>query len=242
MKYNIAFPVLNEELRLNHGIKTTLKFLDHYAMDDCKITIVDNGSTDRTLDIIHELCTFDTRVNSISLKQKGFGIAFQAAIKENDCEILGYMDVDLSTKLKHFLRVRKIFEQYPQVQIVKGNRLDRRSVIIGRKLPREITSRGLDVLIRLAFQSQIRDTMCGFQFFRREAVEKLMKVSSNDPGWFYCAELLLRAEKLGMTIKEIPVTWEDDYNTSVHVGNTIKNYLERIHDLRSDIKRMGLRT
>ena len=238
MRINIAFPVLDEERRLENGIKTTLKFLDKHHIEDCVLTIVDNGSTDRTPEICKMLCEYDGRVNCITLKEKGFGVAFQAAIAANDCDILGYMDVDLSTKLKHFLTVIKIFEKYPWVQIVKGNRLDSRSVIRGRKPLREVTSRGLDLLVRMAFATDVRDTMCGFQFFRKETVDLLAGLSGSDPGWFYCAELLLRAERLGMPIREIPVIWEDDYNTSVHVGSTVKNYLERIRALRRDIKEM----
>lgn len=111
-------------------------------------------------------------------------------------------------------------------------------MIKGRKPLRELTSRGLDLLVRLAFGTDVRDTMCGFQFFRRETAEILAGISSTDPGWFYCAELLLRADRLGMPIREIPVIWEDDYNTSVHVGSTVKNYLERIAVLRKDIRKM----
>ena len=238
MRINIAFPVLDEEKRLEKGIKTTLKFLDQHQIEDCVLTIVDNGSADSTPEICERLRAYDSRVRCIRLEQKGFGVAFQAAIADNDCDILGYMDVDLSTKLKHFLTVIKIFEKYPWVQIVKGNRLDRRSVIKGRKPLRELTSRGLDLLVRLAFGTSVRDTMCGFQFFRRETAEILAGISSTDPGWFYCAELLLRADRLGMPIREIPVVWEDDYNTSVHVGSTVKNYLERIAALRKDIRKM----
>ena len=238
MRINIAFPVLDEELRLEKGIRKTLRFLDKHHIENCILTIVDNGSTDRTPKIAQALCREDSRVRCISLPEKGFGLAFQAAIQENDCDILGYMDVDLSTKLKHLLTVIKIFEKYPWVQIVKGNRLDSRSVIIGRKPLREMTSRGLDLLVRAAFGTKIRDTMCGFQFFRKEAVDILAGLSSTDKGWFYCAELLLRADRLHMPVKEIPVIWEDDYNTTVHVGSTVMNYLERIAFLRKDIRKM----
>lgn len=236
MKMNIVFPVLNEEQRLEKGIRTTLEFLDRRHIRDCVLTIVDNGSTDRTPEICRMLLAADRRVRCITLTERGFGAAFRAAIAANECDILGYMDVDLSTKLRHLLTVIRIFEKYPWVQIIKGNRLDPRSVVTGRKPLREITSRGLDLLIRLAFRTDVRDTMCGFQFFRKEAADILARLSGTDPGWFYCAELLLRADLLGMPVREIPVIWKDDHNTSVHVGSTIKNYLERITALRKDIK------
>ena len=55
MKVNIVFPVLDEERRLEKGIHTTEAFLAKRRDIDAVITIVDNGSTDRTPDIIKEL-------------------------------------------------------------------------------------------------------------------------------------------------------------------------------------------
>ena len=52
MKVNIVFPVLDEERRLEKGIHTTEAFLAKRRDIDAVITIVDNGSTDRTPDII----------------------------------------------------------------------------------------------------------------------------------------------------------------------------------------------
>ncbi len=63
MRINIAFPVLDEEKRLEKGIKTTLKFLDRHHIEDCVLTIVDNGSTDATPEICKKLCAYDSRVN-----------------------------------------------------------------------------------------------------------------------------------------------------------------------------------
>lgn len=74
--------------------------------------------------------------------------------------------------------------------------------------------------------------MEGFQFFRKECAKKLVELSSDDKGWFYCAELLIRAEKAGYRIAELPVVWNDDYDTKVNVIKLIKNYLCRIFDLK----------
>ena len=47
--------------------------------------------------------------------------------------------------------------------------------------------------------------MEGFQFFRKDCIDRLIKMSSDDNGWFHCAELLIRAEKAGYRIAELPV-------------------------------------
>ena len=76
-------------------------------------------------------------------------------------------------------------------------------------------------LLKFVFGMRIDDAICGFKFFRQETVKDLIRVSSKEPGWFYCIELLLRAERMGVKIKEIPVVWQDDYDTTVHVKKLV---------------------
>mgnify|MGYP003179070140 CR=1 FL=1 len=214
MTVNIVFPVLDEERRLEKGIRATERFLEKRKDIDAIITIVDNGSTDRTLD------------------KKGFGLAFREAVNKNDCDIVGYVDVDLSTDIHYLATVMRAFEKHDDISIIKGNRLSGKSKVNGRKPLRNITSVGLDLLIKSVFFVRVSDTMEGFQFFRKECAKKLVELSSDDKGWFYCAELLIRAEKAGYTIAELPVVWNDDYDTKVNVIKLIKNYLCRISDLK----------
>ena len=90
MKVNIVFPVLDEERRLEKGIHTTEAFLAKRRDIDAVITIVDNGSTDRTPDIIKELADVYSNIEYIRLSERGFGLAFREAVKRNRCDIIGY--------------------------------------------------------------------------------------------------------------------------------------------------------
>lgn len=235
MKVNIVFPVLDEERRLEKGIRRTEEFLHKHPEIDAIITIADNGSTDRTLDIIKELATEYNNIQYVSLEQRGFGLAFRTAAKQNECDIIGYVDVDLSTDIKYLTKVLKGFEKYPEIDVIKGNRLSKKSQVNGRKATRNITSVGLDALIKLVFGVRVSDTMEGFQFFRKECLDELIAYSGNDNGWFYCAELLIRGEKLGYKIVELPVVWNDDYDTKVDVVKLIVNYLTKIFELKKSL-------
>ena len=66
----------------------------------------------------------------------------------------------------------------------------------------------------------------------KEAAERLVRESSQDNGWFYTIEFLLRAERDGMKIYDMPVEWQEDYNTTVKVWKTIKNYLIQMYHLK----------
>lgn len=237
MKVNIVFPVLNEERRLLKGIHRTEEFLSENKDIDAVVTIVDNGSTDRTLEIIKELSEEYSNIRYISLAKKGFGLAFREAVKANDCEIIGYVDVDLSTDIKYLRNVLNGFKKHEEISIIKGNRLSKKSEVHGRKASRNITSVGLDMIIKLTFGVRVSDTMEGFQFFRKQCIDELVQISSDDNGWFYCAELLIRGEKKGYRIAELPVVWNDDYDTKVDVIKLIINYLERIFNLKKSLIR-----
>lgn len=232
MKINIVFPVLNEERRLEKGIRRTEKFLRQHEEIDAVVTIADNGSTDTTPQLIKKLSQEFSNIRSITLPERGFGLAFREAVLQNDCDIIGYVDVDLSTDITYLRHVVAGFTKHSEVDVIKGNRLSKRSQVNGRKASRNITSVGLDTLIKLVFGVRVSDTMEGFQFFRKKCIDRLVAVSSQDNGWFYCAELLIRGEKMGYRIAELPVVWNDDYDTKVDVVKLILNYLERIFSLK----------
>ncbi len=228
MRINILFPVLNEQLRLEKGILNTIEYLDKNT--DCyyEITIVDNGSEDQTANISKRLCQKYNHVKYIRTIERGVGLAFREGVKQNTCEIIGYMDVDLSTDIKHLKEVIEIFTKEESVGIVNGSRFNKKSITIGRKWYRNLTSWGLTLLLKLFLQMKATDSICGFKFFRKEIAEKLVANSSDEKGWFYIIELLLRAEKRKIKIVELPVIWKDDYNTKVKIFKLIKNYLTQI--------------
>ncbi|MGL4607538.1 MAG: glycosyltransferase [Eubacteriaceae bacterium] len=236
MKVNILFPVLDEERRLEKGILKTLIFLTKNKLFDYQLTIVDNGSTDRTQEISESLCEKHPQVQYLKTPKKGVGVALRTGIKENQCEIIGYMDIDLSTRLDHLTMVKEIFESKPEVEIIKGSRLLPNSQVMGRKVMRELTSRGLNRLLHQVFNNRFSDALCGFDFFRKDTIEKLVALSSQDDGWFYCVELLLRAEHEGIAVYDIPVIWQDDYDTKVKIIKTVEDYLKQIVRLKREFK------
>ena len=232
---NILFPVLNEEKRLKKGIEETCSYMeDNFQCPYC-LTIVDNGSTDRTEQISRELCEKYTHVRYLRLQEKGVGMASRAGVKNNDSDIVGYMDVDLSTDISHLKDMYHIFERDEAIQIVNASRLNKRSHMSGRKWYRNITSYGLAFLIRGVFSVKSTDVICGFKFFRRETAEKLIAQSSVENGWFFIIEMLIRAERGGMKIYELPVTWQDDPNTTVNVKKLVMNYLKNIVVLKKTL-------
>lgn len=248
MKLNILFPVLNEHKRLERGIRMTALYLELLAKkegsilygEDYRLTIVDNGSDDDTPEIGAMLSREYEAVEYVRIEERGVGIAFRTGVERNEAEIVGYMDIDLSTDLRYLAKTLRIFEKYPEIGYVNGTRFHRKSVVTGRKWYRKVTSAGLLFLLKLVFGMKVTDAICGFTFMRKDVASDLVGRCGSEQGWFYMIELLLRAEKAGIRIADLPVRWREDYDTTVKIPRTIRNYLINIAKLKVVFIREGL--
>ena len=233
---NLLFPVLNERLRLRNGIEKSMEYLKENVTIPYRLTILDNGSEDETPEIGMELAEKYPEVSYVRVGERGVGVAFRKGIELNKSDIVGYMDIDLSTDLKYLSKTIELFQNKPELQYINGSRFSKESDTKGRKWYRKITSMGLVFLLKTVFHMKATDAVCGFTFLRKEAAEQLVKESSNDNGWFYTIEFLLRAERNGMNIYDMPVEWQEDYNTTVKIWKTIKNYMVRIYQLKKTFR------
>ena len=232
MEINILFPVLNEHLRLERGIRKTMEYCKKNPKISYHLTIIDNGSEDDTPEIGRRLTDEFEQVEYVRLEERGVGIAFRKGVELNQAEIVGYMDIDLSTDIHYLNDMVRIFEDNPQIQYVNATRFSGRSHTTGRKWYRQITSRGLLIILKSVLHMKATDAICGFTFVRKDVAERLVQECSVDNGWFYMIEFLLRAERDGMDILDMPVEWVENYDTTVNVWKTIKNYVRNIVRLK----------
>lgn len=237
---NLLFPVLNEHLRLEKGITKAVEYLKSNVSIPYQLTILDNGSDDDTPQIGTELSEKYPEVFYVRVGERGVGVAFRKGIELNQMDIVGYMDIDLSTDISYLKRTIDLFSAYPNLQYVNGSRFSDQSDTRGRKWYRKITSQGLLIILKSTLKMHSTDAICGFTFMRKETASQLVEKSSNDNGWFYMIEVLLRAERMGITIYDMPVKWQEDYDTTVKIFKTIKNYLVQIHRLRKAFRRESL--
>ena len=233
MELNILFPVLNEHLRLERGIRRTVDYCRRHLGDtDWRLTILDNGSDDDTPDIGRRLAAEFPEVRDERIEERGVGVAFRRGVELNESEIVGTMDIDLSTDIATLAEVMSIFRNNPHIQYINASRFADRSDTRGRKWYRKITSKGLLIILKAVFNMHATDAICGFTFMRRPVAKRLVAECGDDKGWFYMIELLLRAERDGIDILDLPVKWQEDYDTTVHIWKTIKNYLVNIVRLK----------
>ncbi|MFO7947882.1 MAG: glycosyltransferase family 2 protein, partial [Armatimonadota bacterium] len=74
---------------------------------------------------------------------------------------------------------------------------------------------------------KVSDITCGFKAFRADAAREVFERSTIS-GWAFDAELLVIANELGLTIREVPIVWEDCRDSRVR---PISNAIEALRQL-----------
>jgi glycosyltransferase involved in cell wall biosynthesis len=233
MRIEIAIPVLNEEKNLEKQIKLLQfyikKNLNLYR--EIGIVIADNGSTDGTHVIARRISQASPVVRIVTTEKPGVGAALKLAWSSSTADIVGYMDLDLATDLKHLKEAISSIEG-DWVELVVGTRLSKRSIVKNRKFIRTLTSKCLNRIVRQVFKIETTDVMCGFKFLKKTKLTDLLHFGAKSDGWFFAAELLIVAKKLNFKVKEIPVEWSDDQESKVKIFKLSLDYLRCIRQLK----------
>jgi len=229
---DVIIPVYNEERDLEPSVTKLRAFLQTSCPYRWRIMIADNASKDRTLEIARSLSErYPQEVTWIHLDAKGRGRALKAAWTASQADIVSYMDVDLSTNLRHFMPMIEPLAR-GEYHVATGSRL-MRGARVTRQLKREVISRCYNLIVKLMFpRRRFSDAQCGFKALTRQAVRDLIP-HIVDNNWFFDSELLIRAEQRGYRIWEVPVEWIEDLDTRVKILSTAIEDLKGLWRVRT---------
>ena len=146
--FTIIIPVYNEEdnlLRVEESLCEYLKV----ASVSTSVLFVNDGSTDKSLQFIKEICLRNQTFNFISLKEnKGLSAAIKAGFDTINSDLIGYIDADLQTSPKDFNLLLEYANDYQLVTGVRANRKDNFikniSSKIANSIRRTFTKDGMD--------------------------------------------------------------------------------------------------
>ena len=229
---DIVVPVLNEEKILQKSITTLDEYMSKHLPYRYQITIADNGSQDKTLEIAENLAEKHQSVRVVSLAERGRGRALKQVWQSSPADILTYMDVDLSTSLDDFLpMIQPLVAGEAGVAI--GSRLTKGSKTT-RGLKREFISRCYNKIIKWTSRTKFSDAQCGSKAIRRDVATKFLpKIKDNE--WFFDTELLIKTERAGVPIHEQPVTWIEDTDSRVKIVKTAVDDLKGLYRVNKEL-------
>jgi glycosyltransferase involved in cell wall biosynthesis len=229
IKVDVVIPVLNEAHVLEKSVSTVREFLRDNLKYQWKVIIVDNGSTDGTSDVARKLTERFSDLELICLDVKGRGRALREAWQRSSADVVLYTDVDLSTELAALPKLvdALVLEGY---DISTGSRLASGSNT-KRCFKRELTSRVYNLIVKCILFTKFSDAQCGFKAVTRDVVKTIVP-QVKDQGWFFDTELMVLAEKQGLRIKDIPVTWIEDDDSRVKIIQTAIQNIKGLLRLR----------
>jgi len=191
------FPALNEEDHVEAMVRDALTVLPNFA-DDIEVTVVDDGSTDRTGQIADDLARGDPRVHAVHHgTRRGYGGALRSGFLSATKEFIFFTDGDRQFEIAD---VRRLIDVIDGVDAVIGYRLKRQD------LPRaRFVAWVYNRVIRVLFFGGFRDVDCAFKLFRRDVFQRvpLERVRSN--GAFFSAEMLIALRRAGIRTREVGV-------------------------------------
>lgn len=226
----IVIPVHNEEAQLAASVTHLHRFLgNHLAHVSWRILIADNASTDLTVRIAKELSARLPHVEHLHLDQKGRGRALRAAWERSRASVLAYMDVDLSTDLSALPELLAPLLN-GEADIAIGTRLAPRSHTT-RGMKRTLISKTYNRILKLTLHARFSDAQCGFKAVTAATAHRLLP-QIQDQQWFFDTELLVLAQRGGLRIHEVPVTWVEDTDSRVRIVATAVQDLRGVARLR----------
>ncbi|MEO8650307.1 MAG: glycosyltransferase family 2 protein [Acidobacteriota bacterium] len=162
---SLFLPVLDEEenLRPMHArIQEALGTLGKTA----EVIYVDDGSTDKSLEILKEIASEDERVRVVSLRRNyGQTAAMSAGIDAATGDILIPMDADLQNDPADIKRLLdKLDDGY---DVVSGWRKNRQDKLVSRKIPSQIANR----VISWIGGVPLHDYGCSLKAYRRDVIQ-----------------------------------------------------------------------
>jgi len=196
-KISIILPCLNEELTIGDCLDSIKKIIKKDNLN-AEIIVVDNGSIDKSQEIIKQ-----KKVKLVKENKKGYGSAYLRGFKEARGDYIFIADSDGTYD---FHEIPKFINELKKGQdFVIGNRFS--GNIEKNAMPwshRYIGNPVLSQILRFFFKTKIKDSHCGMRAITKKAFEKL---NLKTTGMEFASEMVIKALKNKLKIKELPISY-----------------------------------
>jgi len=232
-KITIIIPIYNEEGILRTAIVDLIDRLKvlHWSYE---LVLAENGSTDRTVDIARELCERFPQLAFFSIGEPNYGKALRKGILDAQGEYVFCDEIDLCDT-DFYTRAMAILEN-DGADFIVGSKLsdganDKRPFI------RHAGSLVINAMLRVSLGFRGTDTH-GLKAFRRDRLVEIARSCIVDRDLF-ASEFVIRAERFGVRIEEIPINILEKRPPSTHIFRRVPNALLNLAKLVVAIRIKG---
>lgn len=191
---SVVMPAYNEEDIIEKVVRKCTDYLEKLC-PDYEVVVVNDGSKDRTGEILDALHAENPRVVPVHQANKGYGGALQAAFRAATKEYIFFMDSDDQFDVRE---LDKLVPHLASVDVVLGYRHDRQD-----HLGRKFNAFGWKTLVNLLFNLGVKDIDCAFKIFKRDKLELALPESE---GAMINTEMLVKLKRRHAAWVEVPVS------------------------------------
>jgi len=211
--YSIILPAHNEEKRLPAALDKLGAFLREQPYT-AEVVVVENGSSDRTLEVAQAYQEQLPQLRVIHETGRGKGLAVRRGMLEAKGQYRIFCDVDFSMPVEEINRF--IPPALSKVDVAIASREASGAVRYNEPELRHFIGRGFNTLVRWIALPGLQDTQCGFKCFSAEVAEKVFPMQTIN-GWTFDVEVLFAARRMGYKIVEVAVPWYYNADSKVRV-------------------------
>lgn len=211
MKLSIVIPTLNEAKNIKKIIDA---FLKSYPKEILEILVVDDASTDKTIEIVKQLSRKNKKVKIIIRKPPhGVGFALRDGVKAVDPNATHILTID-ADYIVNVPRVKNFLEKIEDFDGLVGSRYIQPNSFKGYPLTKKIANRIFHFICRLLYGIKQKDLTNNFKFYKKEIFDNIPITSR---GFSANAETGIYPHIYGYNIGEIPVKY---YNRTAGMGES----------------------
>jgi glycosyltransferase involved in cell wall biosynthesis len=224
---SVVIPVHNEAAYLPSAIERLFEELESVPAD-VTVLIAENGSMDGSADVVRKLAADREDLDLLELPDADYGAAMRAGFLATSGEWAVNFDIDYFSG--DFLTAAIANDNADLVLASKRapGSDDRRSPT------RRMATWGFNVLLRTVLRSAVYDTH-GMKAVRRKVVDDLAPqvVSTTD---LFDTELVIRAERAGYRIIEVPVTVQEQRESRSRLWKRVPRTLRGIWTIKRELE------
>jgi glycosyltransferase involved in cell wall biosynthesis len=222
---SIVIPVHNEEGIVRQACQELMARLDERGWD-YEVLLTENGSRDRTVEILRSLAAERPRLRFIHSDEPNYGLALRRGILEARGEYVLTDEIDLCD-VGFYDRALAVLDARAADMVVGSKRApgsrDHRPAF------RRVATAVHSTLLRVALGFRGTDTH-GVKAFVRERIAPTAERCVVDKDVF-ASELVLRAALEGKRVVEIPVSLEEKRPPSIGLLKRVPNVLRQVAKL-----------
>ncbi len=203
MKYSLVIPARNEAASIGPTLDGLVACLEAESVD-YEIVVVDDASDDETYETVVARARANPRIVPLrSPNRPGFGLAIRAGLDAYTGDAVAIVMADGSDSPADVVTYLRVLEEGWDCAF--GSRFVRGAKLVDYPRFKLTINRVVNFGIRVLFRHGYNDTTNAFKAYRREVIDTLQPLLSNQ--FNLTVELPLKAIARGHDFKVVPISW-----------------------------------